>query len=114
MFRTELATQTKVSARGYIEVRSKIWNAVPLALMIGMVFPLAYDRAMQIMGGLLFEFIDYWHKVFFYDAGSGRHAKPRPKRYRARREAGVRKLREVGYVLSLGIRSTRGSHRLAA
>lgn len=113
MFKTELATQTKVSARGYIEVRSTVWNLLPLALLIGLA-PHMYERSVVVFGGLVLELLDFWSKVFFYDAQTGRHAAPKPERYKAQREAGARKLREVSYVLSLGLRHSGGAHRAAA
>ena len=113
MFRTTLISQTRASARGYIEVRSTAWTLLPLALLIGMI-PLAYERSVTVFGGLALELLDFWSKVFFYNASSGRHAEPKPERYRAKREAGARKLREVAYIATLGLRNSGGSHRATA
>lgn len=113
MFKVDLVAQTKVSARGYIEVRSTAWNLLPLALLIGLA-PLAYNRAVQVTAGLLFEFIEFCYKVLFYDPQTGRHAAPKPERYKAQREAGARKLREVTYIATLGLSSSGGSHRRIA
>lgn len=113
MFRVELVAQAKVSQRGYIEVRSLAWNVLPLALLIGLV-PAMYERSVVVFGGLVLELLDFWLKVFFYDPQTGRHAAPEPERYKARREAGARKLREVTYIATLGLRSSGGAHRAAA
>lgn len=113
MFRSELVSQTKVSARGYIEVRSTVWNVLPLALLLGMI-PLAYERSVTVFGGLVLELLDFWSKVFFYDAQTGRHATPKPERYKSAREAGAQKLREVTYIATLGLRHSGGAHRAAA
>lgn len=65
MFKAKLVTQTKVSPRGYIEVRRTFVTLLPLALIIGS-FGVWRKRATVVLGGLVLEFISYTGKVCDY------------------------------------------------
>lgn len=104
MLKAELISQTKVSARGYIEVRSVVWNVLALALAFGIV-GVQYKRLRIFQGVLMMEFMEYLGKVFDY------RYTPVHGHNRGRRAGRNPIVREVAHFV--GIRHT-GAHRQLA
>lgn len=104
MLKTELISQSKVSARGYIEIRSTVRNVLALALVFSLI-GVQYKRLRIFQGVLALEFAEYLGKVLDY------RYQPTHGRNRGARGGRNPIVREVLYFA--GIRHT-GGHRLAA
>lgn len=106
MFRAQLIGQTKVSQRGYIEVRTTVWN-LPMMMVILGLFIARARRAWWGSQGLVLEFLEFMGKVFDYKY-EPRHVPV--ERVGAHRAPKVRKVREVAWVF--GMEVGKGTRRL--
>lgn len=96
MFRAQLIGQTKVTARGYIEVRRKVWTLVPLLLTFA-VLGAKYRQGKIFWGALMLEALDYAGKILDY------RYQPAHGYRRGMRGTRVRYLREVAHLFGLEI-----------